>query len=84
MSLYYDGYTQAKNAVLEMTEEELLSYIDGLWGRENLPENYSPEDLLYEVLEQCKKDFTDTSSKGFEIVDFYTKLNKAIKKDRWW
>lgn len=79
MSMYLEGYSKAREAVLAMDEMGLLDQIDALWGRANLPEDYSVEDLRHEALKQVQRDFTDTSSKTYETVEFYTRLHKAMK-----
>lgn len=79
MSMFYEGYDKARAAVANMDEDQLLSQIDALYGRDNLPENYTLEELRLEVYAQVKRDFTDESSKEFEMVDFYTKLHKAMR-----
>ena len=79
MPMYYEGYEKAKNEVLQMDEESLLAQIDALFGRDNLPCNYSLEELRREALEQTRRDWTDTSSREYELVDFYTKLHAAMK-----
>jgi hypothetical protein len=79
MTMYFEGYDKAREAVSKMDEADLLAQIDGLFGRDNLPENYTLEDLRIEAQEQTRRDFTDTSSKEFELVEFYTKLSKAMK-----
>lgn len=80
MPLYYEGYDKARAAIAEMDEADLLAQIDALFGRDNLPENYTLKELRQEAYEQTKRDFTDTSSPEFEMVDFYTKLHHAMKE----
>ena len=80
MSLYYEGYDKAREAISKMDEADLLVQIDALFGRDNLPENYTLEELRLEAYAQTKRDFTDTSSHEFEMVDFYTKLHRAMKE----
>ena len=63
MSMYYPGYQQARDAIAVMSEDELLDQLDALYGRDHLPENYTLEELRLEAYEQCRRDFTDTSSK---------------------
>ena len=82
MSLYYEGYSEARQKVFEMSREEMLDYIAGLWGTENLPDNFTLEELRNETLDQVRREFTDTSSKEHEVVDFYTKLYRAMKEIR--
>lgn len=80
MSLYYEGYQEARWEVLSMTSQELLEHIDGLYGRENLPKDYTIEELRAEALRQTKQDFTDVSSKEYEQVEFYSKLFIAMQR----
>lgn len=82
MTMYFEGYDKAREAVSKMDESDLLAQIDALFGRDNLPENYTLEDLRSEAQEQTRRDFTDTFSKEYEIVDFYTRLHKAMKQGR--
>jgi len=80
MPLFYEGFGKARDAVYNMDREELLDYIDGLYGRDNLSEDFTFEELQGEALLQCKKDFTDENSPEYEQVQFYTKLYKAMKE----
>ena len=66
-----------------MDREDLLDYIDGLYGRDNLSEDFTFEELQREALMQCKKDFTDTSSNEYKQVQFYIKLYGAMKESRY-
>jgi len=77
--MYFEGYDKAKAEVAKMDEAALLEQIDTLFGRDNLPENYTLEELRAEAQDQTRRDFTDTSSKEYEMVEFYTKLHKALK-----
>ena len=81
MSMYHEGYKEAREAVNKMTEAELLEYLDALYGRDNLPENPTVEQIRYEALAQCRRDFTNTDSKEYETVQFFQELHKAMKKD---
>jgi len=80
MSMYFEGYREARQAVSDMSEAELLEYIDGLYGRKNLPEDYSLDQLRAEAYEQCKADFTDYSSPEYEQAQFYVGLAQAMKR----
>lgn len=80
MSMYFEGYREARQEVSEMSEADLLEYIDGLYGRKNLPEDYTADDLRREALEQCKSDFTDYSSEEYERTQFYIGLAQAMSK----
>lgn len=44
MSMYFEGYREARQEVSEMSEADLLEYIDGLYGRKNLPEDYTAKE----------------------------------------
>jgi len=79
MSMYFEGYSEAREEIKKMSEDDLLGYIDDMYGRENLPEDYTVEDLRLEALNQCKRDFTDTSSNEYDLVMFYSKLHRAMK-----
>lgn len=83
MPLYYEGFYEARQSIFNMDREDLLDYIDGLYGRDNLSEGFTFEELQREALMQCKKDFTDTSSNEYEQVQFYIKLYGAMKESRY-
>ena len=74
MGLYFEGFDKARQEIFKMSEIQLLDYIDGMWGRDNLEPGFSLEQLRNEALSQCKKDFTDTSSDEYSQVEFYKKL----------
>lgn len=78
MAMYYEGYDKARTAVANMDEAALLSQLDALYGRDNLADDYTLEELRNEVYAQVKREFTDTSSKEYELVEFYTKLHRAM------
>lgn len=65
-SRYYDGYQEANYVVQKMSEQELLDHIDGLEGRDNLPKNYTLEQLRQEAIEQTRKDFLTPEGKQME------------------
>lgn len=79
MPMYYEGYSEAREEIKKMSEDDLLGYLDDMYGRDNLPEDYTVEDLRLEALSQCKRDFTDTSSNEYDLVIFYSKLHRAMK-----
>jgi hypothetical protein len=78
MALFHEGYAEARAAIAEMNEADLLAQIDALFGRDNLPENYTIEELRLEAYDQTRREFTDTTSREFELVDFYTRLHRAM------
>lgn len=61
MGYYHEGYNEARQWVMapERTEEELLGTLDSLYGRDELPEGYTLEDVRMEALDQTRRDFTD-------------------------
>ena len=80
MSMYFPGYREAMDAVAKMTADELLAQLDALYGRDNLPEGYSIDQLRLEAYEQVKRDFTDTSSEEYQTAQFWTKVSKAGRR----
>lgn len=80
--MYYSGYSEARQQIACMDLDELLAYLDTLYGRENLKYGDGVEAVRTEALEQCRREFTDTSSREYEQVQFYTKLNQAMKARR--
>lgn len=82
MAMYFEGYAEARREVQKMNEQKLLDYIDSLFGRENLPESFTLEQLRNEALAQCRREFTDTTSAEYETVDFYTRLHAAMKANK--
>jgi hypothetical protein len=76
MSMYFPGFQQARDAVSEMGADALLRYIDGLYGRAGLSDNYTLDELRAEAQRQCKEEFTDTRSEEYERTQFYVRLVK--------
>lgn len=76
-SMYYPGFQEAKDSVYKMSEQQLLDHIDGLYGRENLPEDYTLEELRLEAIEQTRKDFLTPD--GEEEHKFLTGYADAMK-----
>lgn len=71
---YYEGYQEARTAVRNMTDTELLGHIDSLYGRDNLPDDYNREDLLMEALAQTALDFeTPDGREDRQWAERYTK-----------
>jgi len=74
MAMYFEGYMKAVDIVLHMSKEELLSHIDGLYGRNNLSRDYSLDELRREALEQTRRDWTDTSSPEYADAQLLAKI----------
>lgn len=79
MAYYHEGYNEARAWVMDdaRTEADLLTSLDTLYGRDNLPEGYTLEELRMEALDQTRRDFTDYSSPEYEQVQFWSKVHKA-------
>ncbi len=77
MSMYYPGYQKARDEVLKMDEEDLLCQIDALYGRDNLPDDYTIEELRSEALAQTRREWTDTSSNEYDQVRFWAGVVRA-------
>jgi hypothetical protein len=77
MALYHSGYSEAREEIAKMNEQELLAYIDMLYGRDNLQFGDGVEAIRQEAFEQCRREFTNTSSREYEQVQFYTALHNA-------
>lgn len=82
MALYHEGYFKARQAALEANEEDLLSILDSLYGRDSLEGNYTLEELRGEALAQLEREFTDRTSQEYEMVDFWRKVIKAERGTR--
>ena len=80
MALFYEGIQNAIDGVRKMNRTQLLDHIDNLFGRDNLPEDFSDEDLLEEAIKQTKEEFTDKSSPEFEQVTFWTDVIKSQRR----
>lgn len=51
------GFEEATAAVMQMTGPELLTYLDELYGRQNLPRSCTIEDIRSEALAQTERKF---------------------------
>lgn len=76
MALFYEGLQKAIDGVRTMDRTRLLNHIDNLFGRDELPENFSDQELLEEAIKQTKEEFTDKTSSEFEQVTFWTNVIK--------
>ena len=82
MAMYFEGYQKAREAVEAMSHDERLKYIDSLYGREKIEDESNEGDVRYEVLDQCCREFTDTSSKEYGDVQFWVGLHNLSKRTR--
>jgi len=65
-SQFLPGYWEAKEKVWKMNKKEMMDLLDSLYGFDNLPENYTDEDLRKEALEQIKRDYQTPEGKQKE------------------
>ena len=52
-----EGYKQAVAEVMQMSGPDLMRYLDGLYGRSNLPRSCTVEDMREEALLQTERKF---------------------------
>ena len=71
MSLYYPGLSEALRQLKNADADRLYQQLDALFGRDNLPEDPTVEDVRNEAIRQTRIEFTDTSSTEYELVEFY-------------
>lgn len=81
MSLYFEGFAEARESVRNMSEKELYAQIDALYGRDNLPENPTLDELRFEALEQTRRDFRNAADPGWDRINFHVGAIKAMKRD---
>lgn len=80
MSLYYEGFNDSFEWVKQQTDiDELLQYIDGLQGRDQIDDESDFEQVRAEAIRQCKEEFTDKSSNEYSLVQFHVKLYQASR-----
>jgi hypothetical protein len=80
MALFYEGYTKAIEAVRKMNRTQLLDHIDGLFGRDNLPDDFTDNDLVEEALTQTKEEFTNKSSPEYEQITFWINVINSSRR----
>ena len=74
MKLYHDGYRESCDSVYKMEKPELLALLDALFGRKNLPDEYTEQMLRAEAIRQVKQDFM--TKEGREELEFWKKVMK--------
>jgi hypothetical protein len=79
MSMYFQGYAEAHEQVQRMSRDELLRHIDSLYGRDNLPDDFTDDDLRHEALAQTRRDFTDTTSSEYRSAQFFIGLHQRSR-----
>lgn len=81
MTLYYAGFNEALDWVKKQTDiEELLNYIDTLYGRDNIEDVSDFDEVFGEAIRQCRESFTDKSSNEYSLAQFHVKLYQANQR----
>jgi hypothetical protein len=75
MGLYHPGVNDAVARVEKMSRAELLAHIDRLYGRDNLRFEATDDDIRAEAIEQTRRDFTNCSDPGWEMVEFFKRYH---------
>jgi hypothetical protein len=77
MSLYHPGYPEAMARIETLDEEGLYELFDDLFGRDNLPDDPTIEDLREEARRQTKREFKDESAPGWDYVELFTAIHRT-------
>lgn len=81
MGRYYEGYSDARRAVVSQGLDEDLALLDNLFGRDALAYGASPADVKAEALRQLEREWTDptwvNSPDGRFVADVVAELRKA-------
>ena len=81
MSYYFPGVDKAESKVKAMkTEGELLAVLDDLYGRDNLPDEYTFDMLKDEAIAQVRREWTDTSSNEYLMAQAIIFMHKETKQ----
>ena len=81
MTKYYEGTHESLESVKHMSEESLWTQIDGLYGRDNLPDDPTIEQLRNEALRQTKLDCTMPETESQRVDrEFYMALANAARR----
>lgn len=54
---HHEGYHEARSRVMQDSEADLLELLDTLFGRDNLPNNFTLEQLRREALNQLDREW---------------------------
>ena len=74
MPLFFEGYSAARETLLNANLDKCLAAVDSLWGRENIEDITNLEEVRAEALWQQKREFTDTASCEYERQKFWLKV----------
>lgn len=76
--LYAAGHAEARDAVRKMSRAELFAYLDSLYGREFAPDDVSDNNLLFEALKQCDREFRNPGARPrWDFIEGYAAMMKA-------
>lgn len=80
-SMYYPGYEKAFSDLRKKNDDELLQVLDELFGRDNLPENYTHGDLFDEAYRQMREEWmTPEGNKRMKDVVAFVRAVDALEK----
>jgi len=79
MTMYFEDHQQAQNELRKMDEQALLEVIDGLYGRDCLPEDFGLNELRREAFRQVRQDFKNPEYQDHEQVEFWEKVMEATR-----
>lgn len=77
MGMYHEGYQAAVNRALALDEAGLYRILDDLYGRDDLPEDPTVEDVRAEALRQLADEFRDDSDRRWSTVDLFVAIHRA-------
>jgi hypothetical protein len=82
MSLYHPGLFAALAAVDRMDREQCLRQIDALYGRDEIDEDATLDELRFEASRQTRLEFRNNASPDWEIVDLHVKIARELRGAR--
>jgi hypothetical protein len=69
--VYMDGYNQASNWVAQATREELIDYLEGLYGLARLLPESTTSEIRVEAQRQCKLNWLNSAGEGYEELKLW-------------
>lgn len=79
--LYFPGLSAALDSVRRMDDAALLQHIDSLYGRQNLDDEPTHDDLEREALEQTRRDFRNPEARSeWDYIETMGKIALAISR----
>ena len=81
MRKYYDGMSEALDNIELMDKSDLLDYIDGLYGRDELVGDFSNGELKEEARRQVRLDYTKPVTESDKADRaYYDAIVKSIRR----